>query len=241
MKSLRKQLLLVVIALMAVSVTANAAVLVFTDRASWRTAAGGGTGDLTEDFNTFIGTTVYGNTTGINAGFLNFAVVSGDYGSDASWSVRDTSPVGGSQTVNGSPYVSLVSFQPPAGDTLITHANIAAIGFDYNGPSNTPSNDANPLTLTTSLGDDITGPVILGVSSGFVGIVYTEGEVFNSVQIRDLTDGRTFFGADNFEAYSSAGEPPAPATPVPTLSQWALMMLSMLIGVMVFVNRRRLF
>ena len=32
-----------------------------------------------------------------------------------------------------------------------------------------------------------------------------------------------------------------PATPVPTMSQWALIMLSMLIGLMVFVNRRRLF
>lgn len=33
----------------------------------------------------------------------------------------------------------------------------------------------------------------------------------------------------------------APATPVPTTSQWALIMLSMLIGLMVFANRRRLF
>jgi len=35
--------------------------------------------------------------------------------------------------------------------------------------------------------------------------------------------------------------PPMPATPVPTTSQWALIMLSMLIGLMVFANRRRLF
>lgn len=241
MKSIRMHLLFVVVALMTLSVTANAAVLVFTDRASWRIAAGGGTGDLTEDFNSFSGTTVYGNTTGIDAGFLHFAVVSGDYGGDTSWSVRDSSPVAGSKTVNGTPYVSLVSYQPPAGDTLITHANISAIGFDYAGPSNTPSNDANPLTLTTSLGDDITGPVILGVSSGFVGIVYTEGEVFNSVQIRDLTDDRTFFGADDFEAYSTGVVPASPSVPVPTTSQWALIMLTMLLGLMVFVNRRRLF
>ena len=36
-------------------------------------------------------------------------------------------------------------------------------------------------------------------------------------------------------------DPPAPAVPVPTLSQWALIMLSMLLGLMVFSNRRRLF
>jgi len=36
-------------------------------------------------------------------------------------------------------------------------------------------------------------------------------------------------------------DPPAPAAPIPTLSQWALIMLSMLLGLMVFANRRRLF
>ena len=35
--------------------------------------------------------------------------------------------------------------------------------------------------------------------------------------------------------------PPMPATPIPAASQWALIMLSMLIGLMVFANRRRLF
>jgi hypothetical protein len=36
-------------------------------------------------------------------------------------------------------------------------------------------------------------------------------------------------------------DPPAPAVPIPTLSQWALIMLSMLLGLMVFSNRKRLF
>ena len=35
--------------------------------------------------------------------------------------------------------------------------------------------------------------------------------------------------------------PPTPAIPVPTMSQWALIMLSMFLGLMVFANRRRLF
>ena len=35
--------------------------------------------------------------------------------------------------------------------------------------------------------------------------------------------------------------PPTPTTPVPTMSQWALIVLSMLLGLMVFANRRRLF
>jgi hypothetical protein len=35
--------------------------------------------------------------------------------------------------------------------------------------------------------------------------------------------------------------PPTPAGPIPTLSQWALILLTMLLGLMVFANRRRLF
>ena len=35
--------------------------------------------------------------------------------------------------------------------------------------------------------------------------------------------------------------PPTPAIPVPTMSQWALIMLSMLLGLMVFANRKSLF
>jgi hypothetical protein len=43
-----------------------------------------------------------------------------------------------------------------------------------------------------------------------------------------------------------AGPPPPPAStepavPIPVLSQWALIMLSMLLGLMVFANRKRLF
>jgi hypothetical protein len=36
-------------------------------------------------------------------------------------------------------------------------------------------------------------------------------------------------------------QPSAPALPIPTLSQWALILLSMLLVLMVFANRRRLF
>ena len=73
----------------------------------------------------------------------------------------------------------------------------------------------------------------------------------------NLSDGFDGSGQTNFEGRTSlwafdilnvdaaVGPPPAspppPATPIPTTSQWALIMLSMLIGLMVFANRRRLF
>lgn len=191
----------------------NAGIITFTDRNDWRAAAGGGSGDLSENFNSFTGTTLYGTPTGVSAGFLNFATVSGSFPSDSSWSIRDSDDLAGSKTVNGSSYVSLVSFSGGSGDTLITHSSIIALGFDYSGPSNA-SNYAEPLTLTTSLSDNITGPTILGSSSGFFGFIYTAGESFNSVQIRDLSDNRTFFGADNFEAFTSTSS--VSSVPEPT-------------------------
>ena len=191
---------------------ASAGILVFTDRASWRLAAGGGVGNLSEDFNSFSGTNNYATATGFQAGFLHFATITpGFLPGDPSWSVRSAPDVAGSKTVNGSPYVSLVTFSPPGGDTLITTASLAAFGFDYSGPSNTPSNDANPLHVITSNLDNITGPTILGDSSGFFGFVYTAGETFTSLEIRD-PDDRTFFGADNFEAFSTVSAAPEPAS-----------------------------
>lgn len=51
--------------------------------------------------------------------------------------------------------------------------------------------------------------------------------------------GNTTFSISGL-AESTPGDVPVPP-PVPTLSQWALILLSMLIGLMVFANRRRLF
>ena len=107
--------------------SANAAIITFTDRNDWRAATGGGIGDLSEDFSSFSGVTNYANPTGVNVGFLNFSVASASYIGDASWSIRDRD-LGGAITVNGSSYVSLVSYNN-SGDTLITHSNIGAFGL----------------------------------------------------------------------------------------------------------------
>jgi len=64
-------------------------------------------------------------------------------------------------------------------------------------------------------------------------------------QTCSVTDGSgTVVTADiNNVSVACEGDvaPPAPAAPIPTLSQWALILFSTLLGLMVFVNRRRLF
>lgn len=55
------------------------------------------------------------------------------------------------------------------------------------------------------------------------------GEVDNDIMFENLLVGIT------------GAPPPVPATPVPALSNWALIMLSMFLGLMVLTNRKRLF
>lgn len=222
MNQTRKSVKLAIVAMTALAIfagPASAAIETYTDRGAWRAAAGGGTGDLAEDFNSFVGTTNYATDAGLTTGFMHFSSVESTNPADPSWSVRSETPLTGLKTVHGSPYVSLVAFSSGPVDTLISMDGVRAFGFDYSGPTNVPANEANPLTLLTSRGDEITGPTILEESSGFFGFVYTEGEVINSIRVQDLTDDRTFFGADNFEAYSAVG---LAATPVPTMSRSAL-------------------
>ena len=60
--------------------------------------------------------------------------------------------------------------------------------------------------------------------------------------IEDDTDGLVNGEiVDPSGAATSAPAAVGPVNPIPTLSEWALMILSMLLGLIVFANRRRLF
>ena len=55
---------------------------------------------------------------------------------------------------------------------------------------------------------------------------------------------KAYLSIDGISLTATAAPPPPTSTepvPIPTLSQWALIMLSMLLGLMVFANRKRLF
>lgn len=65
---------------------------------------------------------------------------------------------------------------------------------------------------------------------------FTNGQLFAFDGVQD-----GWQGIDIGASRIAPVEPPIPAIPVPTMSQWALILLSMLIGLMVFANRRRLF
>lgn len=111
----------------------------------------------------------------------------------------------------------------------------AATGPGYVGP--------NAIQVFVD-GSPIGSGGVLPLASNWV----TESLTFNAT----ATSHEISFGLLNVDAsYLSidgislmAAGPPVPpveAVPVPTLSQWALIMLSMLLGLMVFANRKRLF
>jgi hypothetical protein len=65
-------------------------------------------------------------------------------------------------------------------------------------------------------------------------------------QTCDVTNGvGTINGSDvlgvDVDCLDDVVAPPTPMAPIPTLSEWALILLTMFIGLMVFANRRRLF
>jgi hypothetical protein len=114
-----------------------------------------------------------------------------------------------------------IGFVPGDGWLVVTdHVNDTAVVFDTNG---------NYLGTTV---------LDIDVQSRFR-MSFTNGQLFAFDGVQDGWQGIDI-GASGLPPDVDV-VPPMPATPVPTLSQWALIMLSMLLGLMVFSNRKRLF
>jgi hypothetical protein len=104
------------------------------------------------------------------------------------------------------------------------------------------------VTLQNNDGDDI----IKTTNDGFTFPAQAEGSDY-AVTVSSQPTGQTCTVTNGSGTIATADinnvsvacvddiAPSAPVVPVPTTSQWALILLSMLIGLMVFANRRRLF
>jgi hypothetical protein len=175
---------------------AEAGFVVFTDRAAWRIAAGGGTGDLTENFDGFTLDDPYPAT----AGFLNFSI--GGSGMLSGFHNIDTDGYF-SGSVNGTAHAHLRTAPATPFETLVSFASISAIGFDYNN-----ENLAGDMSFSTSLGDDFV--LTSSTTPLFFGLVYDNGETFSSLLFRDSDN--LVYNADNFEAFSSVSAVPEPSS-----------------------------
>ena len=221
--------------LLAVSLVrpADASLLTFTDRASWRAAAGGGVGDLTEDFNSVVSDLPYSSLS-IRVGFVTLST-SFPFGDD-SWRVDappdrfpppPTSVASVITNIDGTTFATILAgtlgfdrFGSIPSSVLDAGQKISAIGFDF-GPSDSGGAALGfpeyhgTVIVTTSLGDE-SSYTNTTTTGGFFGIVYDDGELFDSLSW-SVPNGvmRRYSGIDNIEAFTSVDNPdplPQPAT-----------------------------
>jgi hypothetical protein len=93
-------------------------------------------------------------------------------------------------------------------------------------------------------GSPFTSGELLTLSSSWVtqSIFFTATATSHQLSFGVLNDDLAYLSIDGISLFASGPPiPPAALVPVPTLSQWALILLSMLLGLMAFANRKRLF
>ena len=70
---------------------------------------------------------------------------------------------------------------------------------------------------------------------------FTSDSITLNMPMQNTNPGESFYATFEFVAADAPAAPAAPATAIPTMSVWALIMLSVLLGLVVAANRRRLF
>jgi hypothetical protein len=171
-----------------------------------------------------------GNEAGL-VGYYQFEEGSGQ-------DVLDSS-TGGNHGVLGA--TNLAESDDPTRETLI-----APTTFTVGG---TVSGLVGSVTLQNNSSDDI----IKTTNDGFTFTAQAEGSDY-AVAVSSQPTGQTCIVTNGSGTNITANitnvtvtcvddvvAPPTPMAPIPTLSEWALILLTMLIGLMVFANRRRLF
>ena len=107
-----------------------------------------------------------------------------------------------------------------------------SVTLQNNGTDDLEVNSNGPFVFATALPEGSAYDVTVSVQPS--GQICTVTNGFGTVSDTDV------LGVD-VNCVDDVIPAPTPATPVPTMSEWALIMLSMLLGLMVFANRKRLF
>lgn len=199
---------------LSTSTVSNAAVITFTDRATWA-AAVNGTLNL-QDFNA----EAVGSFDSRDFGDFSAAEVGGGLFSSIQ-------PGSNSNNIDGTNFLQLQSSFSPGSVLRFTFDNpITALGFDYT--STDPTGDEFEIELPELGFQNTFGP---DGTSGFFGLISTDA--FSQADFSDTVGNGGFLGSgslDNVEF--SAGQVPEPAS----ILVWSLVLLT---GVAVVWMRRR--
>ena len=214
-------IIVTVVALFAAG--ASAAVTTFTDRAAWE-AAIGDSPDILVDFD---GVTVDTSFVGTPFDAGPFSLV----GSSDVYDFIDAAPfegVEGEWAIDGTTYaLSEVSLADAdefemTFDTLVTAWGADFSKVDFGGLD---------LVLTSDVGTTtVSVPTI--PATGFFGFVTSPPESISSITFVARSEGEAF-GMDNVALF--------PGTPIPTVSEWGLAVMTLLVltaGTLVFARRR---
>jgi hypothetical protein len=164
----------------------------------------------------------------------------------------------------GSDYVVTVSSQP-SGQTCsvgngsgtnitanITNVTVTCVTDEV--PTYTVGGTVSGLTGSVTLQNNSSDDIIKTTNDGFTFPAQAGGTDY-AVTVSSQPTGQTCSVTNDSGTNITAdvtnvsvaciddvvAPPPVPMVPVPTLSEWALILLTMLLGLMVFANRRRLF
>jgi len=124
----------------------------------------------------------------------------------------------------------------PAAPTYSVGGNVSGLTtnnlvLQNNGADDLPVTADGPFTFLTELADD--SPYEVTVSTQSPGQTCTVTNGSGVIAATDVTNVAVSCVDDEVT--------PTPAAAIPTLSQWALVLLSLFLGLMVFANRKRLF
>ena len=77
--------------------------------------------------------------------------------------------------------------------------------------------------------------------AGLITSSFTTDSITLNMPMQNTNPGESFYATFEFETAAPPDVPIEPATPIPTMSEWALIMFSILLGMIVFANRKHLF
>ena len=200
----------------------------YYDHSAWQVDAGAITGS--EDFESFTSDTCFGDSLALNDGIS----IGPGCTEDNSFGKVDVSPFEFAQTdLNGNASASVNNFQ---GTCLEFETPISAFGALFGQINDTQLR--TEIELSLSLGDVVQGTVVPTVDGGtnrFYGFI---GPEFDTLCFNRITsDG---FGIDDIEIVGGPGVDPVDDTlPVPTLNQWGLILLSLMILLTAVLGKKR--
>lgn len=183
--------------------TANAAVVTFDDRDAWRAAAGGGAGDLSEDFNGVAADVRY--DLGYPAASFGFLTFKANFLSG--YAKVDVAPFENpflSYDIDGSPYAYLRSNPDPAEVTVVSFGPVFAIGFDFD--TGMDPMFSGSFDVLTSAGDFFQTPGGETDLTGFFGILSTD-----PITSLIFAGDNDILGTDNWEAFTDIDAAAVPA------------------------------